>query len=402
MVTLRFLLCSAFLSFAVCCFAQSTQAIECQAGRTHRDTRQEVSGSYQGAGGEEYCVLSLPGALEVRDGPYRSWFNPEFEGAAGTYRLGREFGQWKECNRFERCEQKDYPELDADEKQRTGVKPEIPVTYIKGKYVFDFASCRRTEIAHTEGNVTSIIIGSQHDGCSYNYATKDDVVYQDDLQALQMGKQKQVFVCKIPFQVGKRTFDSLDLMKELPKDGLPQFCRKETPPPYPPYFDDVTPTGKAGFADVFVATYDIGDNGAGIAQARLHFQRNATSRSERCVVRYDPGSGGLYLNSDEPGKYLGPIAAGGKDSLSNKECFLAGCSSVQLSGTTLTVKFAIRFNPVQFPGTHKMYMELVDSQEHATPAGDLGEWTVPAEQTSATDKPWPSDRSCPTASQKTQ
>jgi hypothetical protein len=403
MAVKRFLLCSTFLSVAACCcFAQSTQTIDCPAGRVHRDTRQDGKDANQGVGGAEYCVFDLPGSLEVRDGPYRSWFNPDFEGAAGTYRLGREFGKWKECNRFGSCQQKDYPELDLDEMQRNGVKPEIPITYVRGKYVFDFASCRQTDIAHTEGNVTWIVIGSQRDGCSYNYATKDDVVYQDDAQALQMGKQKQVFVCKIPFDAGMRTFDSPDLMKELPKEGLPQYCGKEAPPPSPPYFDDVTPTGKAGVANVFVATYDTGDNGVGIAQARLHFQQSAASRSERCVVRYDPGSKGLYLNSDEPGKYLGPIAAGGNDSLSNKECVLAGCSNAQLSGTTLTVQFAIRFNPVQFSGTHGMYLELVDTQKHATPAGDFGEWAVPAEETESADRPWPSDRSCPTTSADSQ
>lgn len=340
-------------------------------------------------------MLELPGSLEVRDGPYRFWFNADFEGAAGVYKLGREYGKWKECNRFGGCEQEDYPELDPDEVQRPGIKPEIPITYINGKYVFDFASCRRTEIVHTEGNVTSMIVNSGSNGCSYNYWTKDDVVYQDDLQALQSGKQKQGFLCTIPFQMGKRAFDSLDLMSELPKLGIPQYCTKDSLPPEPPYFVDVKPTGKKGNAYVFVATYDTGDNGTGIAQARLHFQQSASSRSERCVVRYDPASKGFYLNSDEPGKYLGPIATGGNESLWNNECLLAGCSDVHLSGTTLTVKFAVRFNPVQFAGPHRMYLELVDTQKHATPAGDYGTWVVPPEESEPTGQLWPSDRSCP-------
>jgi hypothetical protein len=398
MATIRFLLCSAFLSVAACCCpAQFPQTIHCTAERAHRDTRHALNDAGNGFAGEEYCVLVLPGSLEVRDGPYLSWQYTNIEGAAGSYKLGREIGEWKECNQFDHCEQKDYPELDPDEKQRSGIKPEIPITYSNGKYVFDFSSCRRTVIEHTEGYVTDLNIGSQQDGCSYHYNTKDDVIYQDDLQA-QSGKLKQGFFCTVPFQLGKRAFDTLDLISELPKLGLSQYCTKDSLPPEPPYFVDVNPTGKTGGANVFVATYDTGNNGVGIAQARLHFQKSAASRSDRCVVRYDPGSKSLYLNSDEPGKYLGPIATGGNESLSNKECLLAGCSNAQLSGTTLTVKFAIRFNPDKFSGTHRMYMELVDTQKHATPAGDYGEWTVPVEEAQSPDTQWPSDRSCPVTS----
>jgi len=387
-----------FLVAAPCCSAQFTQTINCPAGRIHRDTRHKLNDAGNGVAGEEYCVLLLPGSLEVRDGPYHSWLYTNIDGSAGSYKMGRKIGRWKECDQFNDCEQKDYPELDPDEKQRPGVKPEIPITYRNGKYVFDFASCRRTVMTHTEGYVTDINIGARQDACSYHYDTKDDVVYQDDLEALQFGHQKQGFLCTIPFQLGNRAFASLDLMKELPKEGLPQYCRKDTLPPYPPYFVDVEPTGSKGTAIVFTASYDTGDNGVGISQARLHFQQSAASRSDRCVARYDPASKSLYLNSDEPGKYLGPIAAGGDDSLSNRECLLAGCSNAKVSGTTLTVKFAIRFNPVQFSGMHRIYMELVDTQKHATPAGDYGEWTVPSEETESPDRPWPSDRSCPASS----
>lgn len=398
MATMRSFICSAFLSVAACsCPAQFPQTIHCSADRVHRDTRHALNDAGNGFAGEEYCVLVVPGSLEVRDGPYLSWQYTNIEGAAGSYKLGREIGEWKECNQFDHCDQKDYPELDPDEKQRSGIKPEIPITYSNGKYVFDFSSCRRTAITHTEGYVTDIIVNSRQEGCTYHYMTKGDVVYQDDLQARQFGPQKQGYYCQIPFQLGSRAFDSLDLMSEFPKQGLPQYCKKDALPPEPPYFVDVTPTGGKGAAAIFIATYDTGDNGVGISQARLHFQQSAASRSDRCVLRYDPGNKSLYLNSDEPGKYLGPIAIGGSDSLYNNECLLAGCSSAQVSGTTLTVKFALRFNPDHFSGTHRMFMEIVDTQKHAAPAGDSGQWTVPTEIESP-DKPWPSDRTCPTSS----
>jgi hypothetical protein len=399
MAMMRVFICSAFfLMAACCCRAQFPPTIHCPAGRVHRDTRHALNDAGSGFAGEEYCVLLLPGSLEARDGPYRSWLYTNIEGAEGGYQLGREFGEWKECNRFDHCKQKDYPEFDPDEKLRSGVKPEIPITYRNGKYFFDFASCRRTAIAHIQGSVTDMNVGSQQGGCSYHYATKDDVVYRDDLEALQMGPQKQGFLCTIPFQTGVRPFDSPDLMKELPKEGLPQYCKKDALPPYPPSVVDVKPTWREGTAVVFIASYDTGDNGAGISQARLHFQQSAASRSDRCVVRYDPVSKSLYLNSDHSGKYLGPIAAGGSNSLYNKECLLAGCSNAQLSGTTLTVNFAIRFNPDRFSGSHRMFIELLDTEKHVVPAGDFGQWTVPVEEGQSPDTPWPSDRSCPASS----
>lgn len=354
------------------------------------------------SGGEEYCKLLLPGSLEVNDGPYRFWFNPDFEGAAGNYTLGREIGRWKECDRFSHCQEKNYPELDTDEAQRPGIRPEIPITYRNGKYIFDFASCRRTVMTHTGRDVAGINIGSQREGCSYSYVTTANVVYHDDLQALQFGDQKQGFDCTIPFNVGTRAFDSLDLMAELPKNGLPQYCKSNALPSAPPYPVDLKPTQGKGAAVVFTARYDTGDTGVGILQARLHFQQNAASRSDRCVVRYDPRNKSLYLNSDEPGKFLGPISAGGPDSLSNRECLVAGCSNAQISGTTLTIRFAIRFNPESFSGDHRVFMELVDTEKHATPAGDYGVWSVPPGGTVTPGPPWPSDRSCPASPSESQ
>lgn len=38
------------------------------------------------------------------------------------------------------------------------------------------------------------------------------------------------YLCEIPYSVGVREFDSLDLRKELPKLGLPQFCRQDELP----------------------------------------------------------------------------------------------------------------------------------------------------------------------------
>jgi len=345
------------------CFAEWTKDITCKAGEEYRDVRVD-------AGRGEYCVRILPGSLEVKDGPFRFWFNPDFEGASGDYKDGRKVGKWKECDRFARCEQKNYPELDPYELQHPGIKPEIPITYVGGKYIFDFSSCRSTWVTHTDGGKPDfeLNIGSYPEGCTVSYLP-DDV--------LKHGGSGD-YTCKIPFAVGKKTFDSLDLLSEFPKMGLPQYCERPKPVLTGPIPADLEPSFKKGLTQIFTATYDTGNNGSGIAQARLHFQKNAASRSDRCVVRYDPGNKSLYLLSDQSGKFLGPIAAGSDDSLWNNECLLSGCSNAELSGTTLTVHFAIRFNPIQFAGQHHMYIELVDNQRNASPAGDVGEWTVPS------------------------
>jgi hypothetical protein len=62
----------------------------------------------------------------------------------------------------------------------------------------------------------------------------------------------------------------------------------------------------------------------------------------------------------------------------------------------LKVHFAIRFNPVHFACSHNMFLEMVDSDRHASPAPMYGQWGVPAESTGPTSE-WPSDRSCPVA-----
>jgi len=204
------------------------------------------------------------------------------------------------------------------------------------------------------------------------------------------------YTCTVPFQVGKRALGSLDLISELPKQGLPQYCTNASikTGPYP---GSVDPDRGEGLAQVFTAEFSIGNNGVGIAQARLHFQASAASRTDRCVVRYDRGTNSLYLLSDQAGKYLGPIAADGNDSLWNSRCLLSGCSHAEVSGDMLKVHFAVRFNPAQFAGSHGLFLEMVDTEKHASPAPYYGSWTVPAGVPGGAVSAWPADRSCPVA-----
>jgi len=360
------------------CFAQSAKAVNCPADRVYRDNR-------NGVGGQVFCEHVLPGSLAVKDGPFRFWFNPDFEGSFGNYNEGREVGKWKECNRFGGCEQKDYPAIYPEEKQRQGFKPEIPVTYVDGKYVFDFASCRSTWVTHTDGQKADLDlnINAGPQGCFIALIPADPAGHEGNLD----------YTCTIPFQTGTRAFASLDLLTELPKAGLPQYCAKQVLKTGP-YMSSVDPDRGEGAAQVFTAEFSLGNNGVGISQARLHFQERAESRTDRCVVRYDPGSKSLYLLSDQPGKYLGPMAAGGNASLWNSRCFLAGCSNAEVTGDTLKVHFAVRFNSAHFAGEHNIFLEMVDTNRQASPAPVYGHWTVPTESSPVASE-WPSDRSCP-------
>jgi hypothetical protein len=190
------------------CLAQWTKTIDCPVDRVYREIRKD-------AGRQEFCEQVLPGSMTVKDGPFRLWFNQNFQGAAGNHSGGREVGIWKECDRFGRCEQKDYPAIYPEEKQRPGFKPEIPVSFVEGKYVFDFASCRGTEITHTAYGEPdfNLSFGTIDGGCFINYSPEEDWFWQE-----------LHYTCTIPFQVGKSSFGSLDLISEFPKLGLPQYC----------------------------------------------------------------------------------------------------------------------------------------------------------------------------------
>jgi hypothetical protein len=151
------------------CLSQSAKTVDCPGDRVYRYNRDAV-------GGQVFCEHVLPGGLAVNDGPFRFWFNPHFEGSFGNYNEGREVGKWKECNRFEQCEQKDYPAVYPDEKARPGFKPEIPVTYMDGKFVFDFASCRSTSIMHRNGDKADVglLIGAREGACFISYGPTDE------------------------------------------------------------------------------------------------------------------------------------------------------------------------------------------------------------------------------------
>jgi len=195
------------------CHGQWEKTIDCPDGRVYRDLRQY-------AGRDEFCVLNLPGSLWVQDGPSRSWFSEGHPGEEGSYRMGRKVGHWRECDRFDRCREHEHELLFPDEQAR-GVRPEIPVRSAGGKYVFDFGSCWSTWVTHqTADSFLELNIGHGVIRCQVTYIPSTE----KDRPA-----GNRSYFCEIPYTVGVREFGSLDLRTELPKAGLPQFCRQDSP-----------------------------------------------------------------------------------------------------------------------------------------------------------------------------
>jgi hypothetical protein len=194
--------------------AQWTKTIDCPDGTVYRDVRGN-------AGRKEFCERLLPGSLKVQDGPSRWWYSQGHFGEEGNYSNGRKVGKWKECDRFDRCHERVYELISAGEKAR-GVKPDVPVTFANGRYVFDFASCWSTWVTRqTPDSFVELNFGAGLIGCQITYIPSRE-------KARAAGSRGQ-YLCEVPHSVGARPFDSVDLRSEFSKAGLPQFCRKDDP-----------------------------------------------------------------------------------------------------------------------------------------------------------------------------
>ena len=198
------------------CYADWTKTIDCSAGRVYRDVRQD-------AGREEFCELHLPGSLAVKDGPYRSWFSEGHPEQEGSYKNGRKLGAWKECDRFDRCNERIY-EAALPNDVSPDIKPEVPVSYADGKYIFDFRSCWTTWVTLLQDDDTprlELNIGRSLVRCEITHipaASHTPPFPRDD-----------EYFCEVPHTVGVQKFESLDLRQEFSKAGLPQFCGHDRP-----------------------------------------------------------------------------------------------------------------------------------------------------------------------------
>jgi hypothetical protein len=114
-------------------------------------------------------------------------------------------------------------ELMFPHERARGVKSEIPVSYSRGKYIFDFGSCWSTRVTRqTAESLSELNIGGGLIRCQLTYSPS----VERDRPGGGVGR----YLCEVPYSVGVRELDSLDLRKELSKVGLPQFCRQDDPP----------------------------------------------------------------------------------------------------------------------------------------------------------------------------
>jgi hypothetical protein len=194
------------LSNPCSCRAQWTKDITCPIGTVYRDLRPD-------AGRQEFCERLLPGSLRVKDGPFRFWFNESLPGDQGSYKDGREIGPWKECDRFGKCRSVVHEIAFPHERDRPNFRREVPVSFQRGKYVFDFASCWGTWVTQSGIEDLNLNIGGTPYRCEIAYIPQ---------HVMDHGGEGS-YLCRVPFSVGKRELDSLDLLPELPKLGLPQF-----------------------------------------------------------------------------------------------------------------------------------------------------------------------------------
>ena len=268
-----------FLSAPDTCLAQWTKDINCPAGTFYRDLRPY-------AGRDEFCERLLPGLLKVKDGPFRSWFSEGNPGDKGTYRDGRQVGLWEECSRFGKCRQVVYELTFPYEKDRAGFRREVPVSFQHGKYVFDFTSCWSTWVTQTGGEDLNLNITGSPYRCNIAYLPQ---------HVIEHGGEGNYF-CRIPFSVGKRELESLDLLHELPKLGIPQFCRT------------VSRTGEAFMllehfmdvaTDVDVQTAAIAHDNAGHEILTLMLNQYATDLAIEVAAKQGPLTTRICLKYDQ-------------------------------------------------------------------------------------------------------
>jgi hypothetical protein len=179
--------------------------IRCEPGQIYRDERDAFRR------GAEYCGRALGGLLWVNDGPFKFW-NGDDTVSEGSHRAGRQVGVWKECNRFGRCSTTDRGAEWAAGRQRPGTRPEVPVSFRDGKYLFDFASCWGTWVdVEDPTRGWNLNISGSEERCVIS-------IFPDDGR----WDKPEGATCRVPFQIGVREVSTIELWREIP-----QFCEPE-------------------------------------------------------------------------------------------------------------------------------------------------------------------------------
>ncbi|MCC7496862.1 MAG: SBBP repeat-containing protein [Bryobacterales bacterium] len=142
-------------------------------------------------------------------------------------------------------------------------------------------------------------------------------------------------------------------------------------PPAPGAAMLISPSAGSGMSQVFTATITPPGGFSGISEAALLIQGGSQSSANACQATYLFSTQALYLLNDGATSWLGPVAPGSTTTVKNSQCSLTGTgSSAVTNGSTLTVKYAITFEPFFF-GDKKSYLYIKDGWTA------VGDWTVP-------------------------
>jgi hypothetical protein len=133
-------------------------------------------------------------------------------------------------------------------------------------------------------------------------------------------------------------------------------------PPTTPAVVSVSPTSGSGSTVTFTAKYSDSGGGSTLTSAALLVNSTA-SPAYGCYVSYNPGLNVFSLYNDAGTAVLSTVTPGGQ-AAQNDECALNGVgSSATVSGTSLTVTFAITFQ-TPFTGSQSVYLSAADASSN--------------------------------------
>ncbi len=144
----------------------------------------------------------------------------------------------------------------------------------------------------------------------------------------------------------------------------------------PPTINSVTPNAGSGSSNLFRVQLSDPDGGGDLDRLQLIIQ-NGFNPTNSCYVYYAALSGLIYLASDNPAVFLGPVMIGQPATLQNSQCMLrVGTSGVLYAGNSMEVDLDIAFK-TPFTGAKTVYAETRDrSNAGANNWVALGTWTA--------------------------
>jgi RHS repeat-associated protein len=132
----------------------------------------------------------------------------------------------------------------------------------------------------------------------------------------------------------------------------------------------VTPSSGAGMQQTFVFTFSDLNGATDISWTQMDVG-NASGTANSCVVFLgrgssfgypDPSTGGFWLEDDAGQGWSAPAMVGQPGTLQNSQCIVdAGASSLQLSGTNLTINVAVSFKNADI-GAKDVWEMAVDNE----------------------------------------